>query len=789
MKVPISWLKDYVNINIDSKEYADIMTMSGSKVEGVIKLFENIKNVVVGQIIDIFPHENADNLVVCNVNVGKEMVQVVTGAKNVKVNDYVPVALDEAVLSKGLKIKKGNIRGVISEGMLYSLGEIELTIADYPDASEDGIFILDGEYKLGQDIADALKLREEVVEFEITSNRPDCLSIKGLALESSVALGVEYAPVVVDIKEEGKPTNEYIKVEIKDDDLCPLYVARVCTDVKIKPSPEWMRKRLRAAGVRPINNVVDITNYVMLEYGQPMHAFDIEYIKGGKIIVRRAKALETITTLDEIVRILTYDDLVIADEEKAIALAGVMGCENSEIKEFTKTVIFESAIFEPSHVRLTSKKVGLRTESSSRFEKGLDPENAINAIDRACQLMELLEAGIVCKGSVKEGTWKKKKNVVAFDDKKINKLLGSEIKREYMKEILEKLQFEVFEDHVLVPCFRADVVIEEDISEEIARFFDYNSIKPTLPQSTTSGGGLKTRTQKIRGVVKEALTSLGYYEGYTFSFNSPKIYEKLNIAVQPAVKIINPLGEDFSIMRTTSFDGILKSLSINFNRRVKEASLFELAKIYILTKDEELPLELEEVTLGIYGNCDFYDLKGSFESLIDLLGIVDYDFETETQNTTFHPGRCAKIIMKGIVTGVFGQISPIVAQNYELPRETFIGVIDFDTLCSHALLEKEYSKLPRYPSINRDLALVLDKDIEAARVEKIIKDTGGSKLETIELFDIYIGEQIGENKKSLAYSLIWRDMEKTLNEDDISEPMEKILNRLNTELGAELRKV
>jgi phenylalanyl-tRNA synthetase beta chain len=789
MKAPLNWIKDYVDINVGVKEYADRMTMSGSKVEGYEKIYDGMINVIVGRVTEIIKHVNADKLMVCRVETGNGTITVVTGAKNVKSGDLVPVALDGAMLPDGEEIRRGSIRGVVSEGMFCSLKELGLTAADYPEACGDGIFILSNDCIMGQDIRDALDLRDDVVEFEITPNRSDCLSIRGLALESAVTLNEGYRPPVTELIEEGRSAEDYICVEIKDSDLCPAYIARVCTDVSIMPSPAWMRKRLRNAGIRPINNVVDITNYVMLEYGQPMHAFDIEYIHGRKITVRRAFCNETIRTLDQVDRYLDTDDLVIADDEKVIALAGIMGGANSEIKDSTYTVVFESANFEPSHIRITSKKVGLRTESSMRFEKGLDPMNTVLAADRACQLMEAIGAGKVCKRRIGSEPRFDVKKRIAFRPDKINSILGTHISREQMAKTLSALRFEINEMTVVPPSFRMDINIEEDVAEEVARFFDYNSIKPTLPQSTVSGAGQRTRIQKIRKLVRDHLTSFGYYEACTYSFNSPKIYAKLNMKDEKAVRIKNPLGEDFSVMRTTTYDGILRSLSINFNRRVKAASLFELSKIYIPTEEDRLPSELEKITLGAYGDYGFYDLKGAFEGLADQLGIRDMEYVTHSNDTTFHPGRCAKIFIAGEECGIIGQIHPIVSKNYELPREAVLGIIDFTVICKNVVIDRKYTKLPRYPSVNRDVAVVLDSSIEAAGVEKAIRQAGGDNLESLVLFDVYKGEKIGPDNKSLAYSLTWRDKDKTLSDDDISLPMDRILKKLKDEFGAELRQV
>ena len=787
MKAPISWLQDFVDIDVSTKKYADLMTLSGSKTEGIEVMYEEVTKVVVGKITKIENHPDANKLVVCQVDVGDESLQIVTGAKNVNEGDYVPVALNGSTLPGGVKIKKGKLRGVLSNGMLCSLAELELTLNDYPNAIEDGIFILDKEYKLGQDIKEALGLFDEVVEFEITSNRPDCFSIRGLALESAVTLEKEFKDNEIVLKEEADEASKYIKVEIHDKDLCPKYTARVCKDIKIEPSPEWMRKKLKASGVRPINNIVDITNYVMLEYGQPMHAFDLDFLEGKEIHIKRANDNEEFITLDDEKRILNSNNLVIADGEKTVALAGVMGGANSEINKNTTTIVFESANFEASSVRLTAKQAGLRTESSARFEKGLDVNNVVLAVDRACQLVEMIGAGKVCKGIVKDGIDRVESKKVEFDVDRINAFLGTKLSREFMAETFKRLQFEVFDDYVLVPTFRPDVESFYDVAEEIARFYDYNNIEPTLLVGKQTTVGKRTRLQSIRRSIRNILISQGFYEIYTFSFTSPKNYKKLGMEEEEAVLINNPLGEDYSIMRTTTYAGMLGCLSVNYNRRTQEALLFELSKVYKPKGKEILPEEIERITLGAYGDVDYFDLKGAVEVLFDELGIEDYSFDVNKSDPSMHPGRTATVLIGDAQVGVIGQVHPKVTKSFSTPRETYMGYLDLIPLLDNSKLIKEYKVMPKYPSVNRDLSIVLSKDVLAKDIERVIKENAGRYLEEVELFDIYESESLGENMRSLAYSMIFRATDRTLNDEDINKPIDKIIKKLKEELNASLR--
>ncbi|HOA97333.1 MAG TPA: phenylalanine--tRNA ligase subunit beta [Acetivibrio saccincola] len=795
MKAPISWLKDYVDIDIETREFANKMTMSGSKVEGIEVQGEEINKVVVGKILSIEKHPDADKLQVCKVDVGNEVIQVVTGADNVKEQDLIPVALSGATLSGGIKISKGKLRGVVSEGMMCSIEELGFTKEDYPDAPENGIYIIKQDYPLGTDIKEVLGLNDTILEFEITSNRPDCMSIIGLAREAAATLGKEFRKPEIKLEEKGDEANKYATVEIKDPDLCPRYIARIVKDVKIEPSPKWMRDRLKAAGVRPINNIVDITNYVMLEYGQPMHAFDLSYLKGQKIIVRRARDGEEITTLDDVERKLDSSMLVIADENKAVAVAGVMGAENSEIREDTRTILFESANFEGSSVRTTAKKLGLRTEASARFEKGLDVQNTLLAINRAAQLVEELNAGVVCKGIIDCYEKKQKERVLKFSPENINKLLGTNIPTEEMIKILKSLEFEVDEENltVKVPSFRQDVEREADLAEEVARFYGYNNIEPTLLSGKSSTLGKKTFKQKVEDIIIDTMISCGLFEIYTYSFTSPKVFNKLKLPEESQLRntivIQNPLGEDFSIMRTTTIPEMLQVISTNYNRRVEEGAFFEKSFVYIPKGQpvEELPEEKPVLTLGMYGEADFYTLKGVVEELFSVLGITQYDFAPEKENPVFHPGRAAVVKINGEYAGTIGEIHPDVVEEFECPQRTYIGVIEIDKLVENAFLKPEYKPLPKYPAVTRDISMLVKDEVLVKEIEDILKQRGGKILESIELFDVYKGEQVPEGMKSVAYSLTFRAADRTLTDEDVNKTMKKILDGLKKNINAELR--
>ena len=795
MKAPIDWLRDYVDINVSAKEFADAMTMSGSKVEGIEVQGEEITKVVVGKILSVEKHPDADKLQVTKVDVGSEVIQIVTGAQNISVGDYIPVALVGSTLPGDKKISKGQLRGIESYGMMCSIEELGLTRDDCPDAPEDGIYILPKEEELGKDIKEVLGLNQEIVEFEITSNRQDCLSIIGLAREAAVTLKTEFKKPGINLKEEGDDVAQYISVEVKDTELCPRFAARVVKDVKIGPSPKWMRDRLKAAGVRPINNIVDITNYVMLEYGQPMHAYDINDIKGNKIIVRRAFDGETIRTLDDQDREIDPSMLVIADEERAVGVAGVMGGANSEIKDDTKTIVFEAANFNGTSVRLTAKKLGMRTEASGRFEKGLDPENVEAAINRAVQLVEELGIGTVCKGMIDCYPKKKEQRTINLRVDKINSFLGTNIPKEEMAGILKALEFEVDENNmtVKVPSFRDDVEREADIAEEIARFYGYNNIEATLLSGKAATLGRKTYKQIIEDLIKETMIACGLSEAYTFSFTSPKVFDKLNLPadseLRKAIVISNPLGEDYSIMRTTTIPDMLGVISTNYNRRIEEARLFEMSRVYIPQSlpINELPQEKAVLTLGMYGELDFYDMKGVAEELFERLGIENYEILPEKNNVVFHPGRTAVINIDGEYAGIIGEIHPEVAEKFECPERTYIGVIEIETLVNKASMDCEYKGLPKYPAVTRDIAMLVKDEVLVKEIEDIIKQRAGKILESVKLFDVYKGKQVPEGMKSVAYSITFRASDRTLTDEEVGKAMTKILDGLKRNLGAELR--
>ncbi|WHH60188.1 phenylalanine--tRNA ligase subunit beta [Petroclostridium sp. X23] len=794
MKVPMSWLKDYVDIQGSPEEFADAMTMSGSKVEGVEKTGEGIENIVVGKILTVDKHPDADKLQYSQVDLGDETVQIVTGATNIKVGDYIPVAKHGAKLPGGMTIKKGKLRGMESNGMMCSIDELGLTKEDWPDAPDHGILILDKEYPLGKDIKEVLGLNENVIEFEITSNRPDCLSVLGLAREAAVTFGKEFNMPQIQVEEAGENINDYASVEVLAPDLCPRYTARVVKNIKIEPSPKWMRNRLRAAGVRPINNIVDITNYVMLEFGQPMHAFDLNNVAGNKIIVRRANQEEIIHTLDEQERKLDSSMLVIADADKAVGVAGVMGGANSEISESTKTILFESATFMGSSVRLTAKKLGLRTEASARFEKGLDANNAILALERACQLVAQLGAGQVVHGIIDVDNSDKKPVELKLRPEKINRFLGTGLTKEYMGDVLQKLGFQVDLNNmvVTVPSFRSDVEAEADVAEEIARIYGYDKITSTL-LSGTATQGRKNEKQLLEDKVKNCMIAQGLSEIMTYSFTSPKVFDYMKVPadsdLRKAVVISNPLGEENSIMRTTTLSGMIEVLARNYNRRVEKAKLFELGSIYIPKNIpvNELPEEKLVVTLGMYGDVDFYDLKGAVEELLFTLGIKDYDFVREQDHSSFHPGRTAKIYIGEDELGVVGEIHPDVLESYEVPTRAYAAMLDFNTLQARANLNAEYQPLPKYPAVTRDIAMLVKDEIMVKQIENIIKQCSGKILEDIKLFDVYKGKQIPEGMKSVAYSIIFRASDRTLTDEEINKVFDKIVKSLKENLDAELR--
>ena len=807
MKTSISWLLSYTDIdkNIDPHKLASDMTLSGSKVETIEKQGADITRVVVGHCLTVAPHENSDHLQICQVDVGGDTVQIVTGAPNVRAGAYIPVALDHSTISGGRAIVKGKLRGVESCGMMCSFEELGLSAESYPGGIENGLIILDdlemfkGEdlsFLIGKDIMPLLGASDTIIDFEITPNRADCFSVLGLALEAAVTEKASFKkPDVKVIEKCETAAADEIQVEIADPDLCPRYMARVVKNVQIGPSPRWMQERLRAAGVRAINNIVDITNYVMLEYGQPMHAFDKRTIHGDKIIVRRAAEGEKLVTLDGEERQLDPSMLAITDVNGPVALAGVMGGENSEVTEETETIIFESAIFDAVTVRKGAQKCGMRTEASSRFEKGLDTVNCAEALERAAQLVEELGAGTVCQGVIDCYPKVKTLPEIEYSWEYVNRFIGIEASQQEQKEILEALGCKVDSERGIVvpPSFRGDLLCEADIAEEVARFYGYNNIKSSLLSACETTQGKRSRKQLIINKIRNNLTGSGYNEMLTFSFMSPSVYDKLNVAadskLRDAVKILNPLGEDFSIMRTTMLPSICETLSFNYSHRVKSAKLFEIAYTYIKTSEDPniLPDHRQVIAIGQYGAGDFYSLKGTVEALLSGLKITGYSFEPVKDDPSMHPGRTADLVLNGKVIGRLGQLHPDVCEKWECPTDSFAAEIQLEPVINAAVDIPKQKELPRFPAVTRDIAVVVDTSVPAGHVEKIIRQRGGSLLEECSLFDCYTGVQVGEGKKSLAYSLSFRNMERTLTDEDVSKVMAKILHGLDTELGAELR--
>ena len=803
MKASIEWLKDYSDIDVSTKELADILTMTGSKVETIEEKGEDIKNVVIGKILEIEKHPNADRLVVTKIDIGNgEKLQIVTGADNIKVNDIVPIAKDGAELPGGKKIKTGKLRDVDSQGMMCSVGELGLDIENYPGQIEHGIMILDNKYEknLGEDITEVLKLKESVLDFEITCNRPDCFSIEGLGREVAVSLDKKFKNPhrnIDELKIGNKNSIEGLTVNIEEPNLCYRYIARVVKNVKVKQSPEWLVKRLNACGIRAINNIVDITNYVMLEMGQPLHAFDINSIAGKQITVRRAKADEKIVTLDGVERTLNNDMLVIADKDKPVAIAGVMGGENSEIEADTNTVVFESAVFYGGSVRKTAKAVGLRTEASSRYEKGLSPENTFRAINRAIELVELLEAGDPVDGMIDVYPTKQKINKIKLDVNRINNLLGINLSKEDMIKILEKLEIKVENDVIIPPYFRTDIEQLADVAEEILRIYGYDKLETTLINAETTLGG-KNKEQTIKDNVSEYLVAKGFSEIYTYGFISEKDLIKCNIdkednLFKQTVKIKNPLSEDYTIMKTTPIPTLLQVLQSNNNYKNKNVKVFELAKTYKNVSEKiekgELPEENTVLTIGMYGEKeDFYTLKGVVENVLEVAGVKKYYLFKDEENKLYHPGRCASLKVGNDIFASLGELHPLVAENYNLNDRVLIAEINIDKIVKYARFNKKYVEIPKYPAVERDIAMVVDEAVEVGQIERIITKKAKKMLEEINLFDVYRNEKLGENKKSVAYSLKFRLSDRTLTDEEVNTTMQEIIAALEKELNAELRK-
>ena len=802
MKASIEWLKEYSDVDVTPKELADRLTMTGSKVENIEEKGKEIKKVVVGKIIEIKKHPDADKLIVTKIDIGKEVLQIVTAATNVNVSDIVPVACDGAELVGDIKIKKGMLRGVESAGMMCAVTELGLDVSDFPNQIEDGIMILPESYCefLGQDIVSVLKMEEDILDFEITSNRPDCLSVEGLGREVAVSLGKVFkAPHkhLNDVKVENMKEIEGLKVDIEAPDLCYRYIARVVKDVKIEPSPEWMQRRLRACGVKVINNIVDITNYVLLEMGQPMHAFDINSIEGKHIIVRRAGKDEIITTLDEEERVLDTDNLVIADSKKPVAIAGIMGGLNSEIEENTTTVVFESAVFNGGNVRLTAKKVGLRTEASSRYEKGLPAELALRVVNRAVELVEEISAGVAVAGMVDVYPAKQEQKEIKLDVDRVNGLLGTNIPKEDMIKILEALEIKVKGDTLTIPYFRQDMENIADVAEEVLRIYGYDKLESTLINAESTIGG-KNKKQILEDRIKGLLVDNGYREMYSYGFISEKDLDKCNISkddtiAKSAIKLKNPLGEDFSIMRPIMIPTTLQSIATNYSRKNKNVKLFEIGRVFAdldgNVEKHELPEERVNIAIATYGDKeDFYTMKNLVDNILEISNIKRYDIEKESNLPYMHPGKAAKILVGKDIIATLGEVHPAVVDNYAIGEKVYFCVLDLEKLTRYGKDNKKYSPIPKYPAVERDIAMIIGEDVEVGQIEKVIGKRAKDILESIELFDIYRNEKLGENKKSVAYSLKFRTMEKTLTDDEVNGMMDAIISDLERELGAELRK-
>ncbi len=806
MNTPISWIKAYVpDLDVDVQEFVDRMTLSGSHVEGYEKKDKNLEKIVVGKIVTMEQHPDADKLVVCQVNIGTEMLQIVTGAKNVKVGDLVPLVLDGGKVAaahgddteypEGIKIKKGKLRGIESNGMMCGIEELGSSRDFYPEAPEDGVYVFLSEsgVKPGDDAVKALGLDDIVVEYEITSNRVDCFSMIGMAREVAATFDKPFYPPVVTVKANDKDVNDFIKVTVKDQNLCPRYCARVVENIKIGPSPKWMQDRLKAMGIRSINNLVDITNYIMEEYGQPMHAYNLDTIAGNEIIVKRAADGDLFTTLDGQERKLDSGVLMICDGEKEVGIAGVMGGENSMITDDVKTVLFEAACFDGTNIRLASRRIGLRTDASAKFEKGLDPNTALEAINRACQLVEEMGCGDVVGGVADVYPEPVKAKVLPFEPERYNALLGTDIAKEDMLAYFKKLDL-VYneEDNTLtIPTFRQDLGCMADLAEEVARFYGYDNIPVSLPKGEATVGK-KPFNQRVEDVAREICERNGFSGGMAYSFESPKVFDKLLLPEdaheRQTIVISNPLGEDFSIMRTVSLNGILTSLATNYNRRNKTARLYELGNIYCpkalpLT---ELPEEKMRLTLGMYGEGDFFTMKGVVEEIFDKLGVSGIECEPSNDIPYLHPGRQARLMKGKLEIGMIGQIHPETGDNYNLKTDAYVAVLNMEMLTMLAKFDRKYEGIAKFPASTRDLSMVMEKGIFVGQIEHVIKKNAGKILESCELFDIYEGEQVGAGKKSVAFSLIFRAKDRNLESSEVDKAIEKVLDALK-KMGIELR--
>ena len=805
MNTPLSWIRAYVpELSCTDQEYIDAMTLSGTKVENYERLDANLEKIVIGQIEKIEKHPDAEKLVVCQVNIGTETIQIVTGARNVFEGAKVPVVLDGGrvaidhdgnKVAGGTKIKKGKLRGVESFGMMCSIAELGSSKEFYPEAAEDGIYIFPEDAEVGKSAVEALGLNDTVVEYEITSNRVDCFGILGIAREAAATFRKPF--IQPEIKKCGndEDANDYVSVEIKDADLCKRYCGRIVKNVKIGPSPEWMQRRLANCGIRPINNLVDITNYVMEEFGQPMHAYDLNTISGKKIVVRRAAEGEAFQTLDGQERKLDENILMICDAEKPVGIAGIMGGENSKITDDVKDILFEAACFDGTNIRLSAKRLGLRTDASGKFEKGLDPNNAEAAINRACALIEELGAGEVVGGMVDVYPEKKTEKRIPFEPEKYNKLLGTNVTPEEMLTYFDRLEivYDKEKNELVIPTFRQDLECSADIAEEVARFYGYDNIPVSLPSGEATTGK-KSFKMRIEDVARETAEFCGFSQGMTYSFESPKVFDKLLLPqdseLRKTVTIMNPLGEDFSVMRTVSLNGMLTSLATNYNRRNKSAKLYELGNVYLpkALPVTELPEERMMFTLGMYGDGDFFNMKGAIEEFFEKVGMTKKpEYDPDNKKPFLHPGRQADVIYNGEVIGYLGEVHPEVLDNYNIGEKAYIAVIDILKVTENATFDRKYEGIAKYPAVTRDLSMVMRKDILVGDIEKVFEKRGGSLLESMTLFDVYEGAQIKIGYKSVAYSLAFRAKDRTLEEKDIAPIMEKILADLG-DMGIELRK-
>ena len=805
MNTALSWIKAYVpDLNCTDQEYMDAMTLSGTKVEGYTRLDKNLEKIVVGQIQKIEKHPDADKLIVCQVDIGDEVIQIVTGAPNVKEGDKVPVVLDGGKVAgghdggplpeEGVSIKAGKLRGVPSNGMMCSIEELGSDRNFYPEAPEMGIYIFEDDVKVGADAVEELGLRDTVFEYEVTSNRVDCYSVIGIAREAAATFRKPFVLPEVTAEGNDEKAEDYISVEVHDTELCPRYCARVCKNIKIGPSPKWMQRRLAASGIRPINNLVDITNYVMEEYGQPMHAYDLDTIAGHKIIVRRAKDGDVFHTLDGQERKLSADVLMICDAEKEVGIAGIMGGENSMITDHVSTVLFEAATFNGANIRKSAKRVGLRTDASGKFEKGLDPYNAEAAINRACQLIEELGCGEVVGGMVDVHSEMKEKVVLPFEPKRYNSLLGTDVSEQEMLNIFKmiEVEYDAAKGTLTVPTFRQDILRQCDIAEEVARFYGYDKIPTTLPNGEATTGKLPFKL-RIEQKARDIAEYCGFSQGMCYSFESPKVFDKLLLSAddpaRQAITIANPLGEDFSIMRTVPLHGMLTSLATNYNRRNKDVRLYELGNIYLpkTLPLMELPEERMQFTLGMYGDCDFFDMKGVVEEFFESIGMHKKAvYDPKAGRNYLHPGRQADIYYEDVPVGYLGEVHPEVCDNYDMKTRAYVAVLDIPAILPHATFDRKYEGIAKYPAVLRDISMVVPKEVMAGQIEAVIAQRGGKILEDYQLFDIYEGSQIKEGFKSMAYSITFRAKDRTLEEADVTGAMKKILNGLEG-MGIELR--